>query len=552
MLTKDLLNITDNNISIAIKPLKKEIKAADIVKLLGQIKKNQFMTLDDGINEAVKLFKEITNSKSISSDKEIVIAQATDAVLLLEVSDNDMRVTATVTSSWGGKDISTADLVSKLTQQNITYGLASDQFDKHIRFANFQDAGKTYSFEVASGIPATHGINSTFTRVIKTFEERELAPQESSNGKVDMHNLGQIQTVIANTILVIRTPATKGVNGMNVYGHEVPTQDGENIPFTINIGTEISPDDTDALISTYEGIPYLQDGNIAINDVLTVDNVDINLGNIDFIGDVVIKGNVHEGMSVISHGNILVEGGVNSANLQADGDITIKKGVQGKTQEEDKTLACHIKAGGSISAQYMQYSDIQANNDITIETQLLHCQVRAGNNVIVENASQNKGTIFGGSIIASNKISTIDLGAQGGSKTHLKINGSLLSSRKEILNQKNSLSKNLPVLQQLIAAHDKVSLIKSKQQQQELLDKLQKNIDKKIASIVEAKKKITDLTQQIDNVQQQMSIIVKGTVYDGVHVVMDKYSSKTLAQYKAIKVSLKNNEVIFSPLNKNQ
>jgi len=551
MLTKDLLIITDNDISIAIKPLQKEIKAVDIVKLLGQIKNNQFMTLDDGISQAVESFKNITN-KNPSLHKEIIIAKAADAVLLLEVSDNDMRVMATVTSSWGGKDISTTDLVSKLTQQNITYGLASDQFDKHIRFANFQDAGKTYSFEVAAGIPAIHGVDSTFTRVIKTFEERELTPQESSNGKVDMHNLGQIQTVTANTILVIRTPATKGVNGRNVYDQEVPTQDGENIPFTINIGTEISPDDNDALISTHEGIPFLQDGNIGINDVLTVDSVDINLGNIDFIGDVVVKGNVHEGMSVISHGNILVEGGVNSANLKADGNITIKKGVQGKIQEEDHTLACHIEAGGSISAQYIQYSDVNAGYNVIVETQLLHCQVQAGDSVIVENSSQNKGTIFGGNIVATNNISTIDLGAQGGSKTHLKVNGKLVNSRREIINYKNLLSKDLPVLQQLIAAHDKVSLIKSKQQQHELLDKLKQNIDKKVTSIVKAKKQITHLTQQIDNAQQQMSIIVKGTVYDGVHIVIDKYSSQALAKYKAIKVSLKNNEIIFSPLDENK
>ena len=549
MLTKDLLNTTNTQISISIKPLNKEVTVVDIVNLLRQLKNNQFMNFDDGISEAVKCFKNMTNDAPTPPHKEIVIAKAVDAILLLDVSDDDMLVTATVTSSWGGNDLSKSDLIAKLAEQEITYGLASDQFDKHIRFANFQDAGKTYSFEVAAGIPATHGIDSTFTRIIKTFEERELTPQESSNGKVDMHNLGQIQTVAIDTVLVTRTPATKGVNGMNVYGNEVATQDGNNIPFTINLGTKISPDDDNILISTLNGIPFLQDGYIGINDVLTIDTVDVNMGNIDFIGDVIVKGNIHEGMTVISQGNISVEGGISSATLQADGDIIIKNGVQGKVQEEDKKLACHITAGGSVSAQYIQYSNVKAGNNITVETQLLHCQVQAGDSVIVENSSQNKGTIFGGKIEAVNTISTIELGAHGGSKTYLKINGKLASSRKEIIVNKNSLSQDLPVLQKLIAAHEKVSLIKSKQQQHELLAKLKHKIDQKVATIVEAKKNIAHFTTQIDNIQQQMSIIVKGTVYDGVHVAIDKYDSQALAQYKAIKVSLKNNEITFSPLN---
>lgn len=548
MLTKDVLNITDNNISIVISPLKQEVKAVNIIKLLRQLKNNQFMDLEDGINEAVECFKNVANDKSPSSRKEVIIAKAIDATLSFEVSNNDMLATATIISSWGGKDLSTADLISKLTEHNIIYGLASDQFDKHIRFANFQEPGKEYTFEVAAGIAAVDGKDATFTRLIETLEERKLTPQQTSNGKVDMHNLGHIQTVSANTVLVIRTPATKCKNGLNVYGVEITTQDGNNLPFTINIGTGVSPDDENVLISTLEGIPFLQDGRIGINDVLTVDNVDINFGNIEFVGDVVVKGDIHEGMTVISHGNISVAGGVHSANLKADGDITIKNGVQGKIQEEDNTLACHIEAGGSISAQYIQYSHITSGSNVNVETQLLHCQVQAGDSVIVENSSQNKGTIFGGKIIAKNTISTIELGAHGGSKTFLKINGKLTNSRKEIANNQSLLTKDLAVLQQLIAAHEKVSLIKSKQEKQQLLDKLKQNIDKKVANIVEMKKSISHTSQQIENAQQKMSIIVKGCVYDAVHIVIDKYESQNLEQYKAVKVSLKDKEIIFSPL----
>ncbi|OIQ46957.1 MAG: hypothetical protein BM565_08975 [Gammaproteobacteria bacterium MedPE] len=547
MLSQDTLEISADKISIAITPQENEIKAIEICQLLRRLKNNDLMELDENITKAADMINKLTRDHTADVVSDIVIAQAKDASLSVEIVNEDMKAVITVNAPWGGNTVRLKDLEHFIKLQGIKAGVLSDTFSTHLKAAEKLKPGQTYQFDAAIGQPAINGNNSQFKILVSTMEERELKPQQRANGKVDMHDLGKVATVAVNSPLIERIPATLGTEGFTVLGKVLPAIAGESIDFPTTDGTQISKDNDNLLVSALEGIPRLHQGSIAINDVLKVKNVDIGFGNINYKGNVIVQGDVCEGMTVESQGDITVGGCVNSATLIAGGNIVVEQGIFGKKRREDESLTCHVQAQGSINAQYMQYAKVTAGVNVHAQTQLLHCVVIADDSVIVANKGLNKGTIFGGSVEAKNKVSCIELGGNAGSKTVISLNAKLDTIREEIDAHQSTLNKEFPVLQQLIAAHDKVKTLDSAQQKQ-LLSKLKRNIDKKVAIIVDIKKKMAIANEHIQAEQDAMSIVAKHTLYDGVKIKMDKQDSQTLQQYKAIKITLVSGAITIAPI----
>ncbi|MGB1298339.1 MAG: FapA family protein [Psychrobium sp.] len=548
MLSKDTLDISSEKISINIVAQESEIKAIEICQLLRRLKNNDLMELDENIAQAADMINQLTRDHTANVVSDIVIAQAKDASLSVEILNDDMKAAITVNAPWGGKSVRKSDLTHFIKMQGITNGILEQQFDDHIKAAEKLKPGQTYQFDAAIGQPATNGNNCEFKILVGTMEDRELKPQQRANGKVDMHDLGEVTTVAVNTPLIERIPPTEGKAGYTIFGKALAPTPGESFEFTVNDGTQISPDNNNLLVSAIEGVPRLYQGSIAINDTLKVKNVDIGFGNIDYKGNVVVQGDVCEGMTVKSQGDITIGGCINSATLIAGGNIIVEQGIFGKKRRADESLTCHVEAQGSINAQYMQYANISAGVNVEAQTQVLHCHVTAGDSVKAANKAATKGTIFGGNITAKNKVSCVELGGNAGSKTELTLTAELCDVREQLDAHQDSLNKEFAVLQQLISAHDKVKGIDSKQEKKQLLGKLKRNIDKKVAIIVSLKKAMATLNEQIAQARESMSIVAKKTLYDGVKITMDNCESQTLEQYHAIKITLSNGTIAIGSL----
>ncbi|MCG7530192.1 FapA family protein [Psychrobium sp. MM17-31] len=548
MLSKDTLDISNDKISINIVAQESEIKAIEICQLLRRLKNNDLMELDENIAQAADMINQLTRDHTANVVSDIVIAQAKDASLSVEIINDDMKAIVTVNAPWGGKHVRKKDLEHFIVLQGITSGIQTEYFDEHLKAAEKLKPGQTYQFDAAIGQAAIDGNDSEFKILVGTMEDRELKPQQRANGKVDMHDLGEVTTVAVNTPLIERIPPTEGKAGFTVFGKALAPTPGETFEFTVNDGTQISSDNSNLLVSAIEGVPRLYQGSIAINDTLKVKNVDIGFGNIDYKGNVVVQGDVCEGMTVKTQGDITIGGCVNSATLIAGGNIIVEQGIFGKKRREDESLTCHVEAEGSVSAQYMQYAELSAGVNVEAQTQLLHCHVTAGDSVKAANKGATKGTIFGGHITAKNKVSCVELGGNAGSKTELTLTAELGSVREKLDAHQETLNKEFKVLQQLIAAHDKVKGIDSKQEKKQLLSKLKRNIDKKVAIIVSVKKTMASLNEQIAQARESMSIVTKKTLYDGVKITMDNCESQTLEQYKAIKITLSDGAITIGSL----
>ena len=113
------------------------------------------------------------------------------------------------------------------------------------------------------------------------------------------------------------------------------------------------------LYSTIDGMVVRTDRDkINVFPVYEVNgNVDYNIGNIDFIGTVVIRGNVLPGFKIRAAGDIRVTGGVEAAELEAEGSIDIIAGIVGQNK-------AFIKAGKNVKSSFIQDATIEVAGEL--------------------------------------------------------------------------------------------------------------------------------------------------------------------------------------------
>jgi len=563
MLTDDDLIISPDKTEILIKiqAQKSEIKAVEISQLIGRSELAQLFRLDDNIIKAADLINLATQELALDPDSKtattqtqsMVIAKKINAEIEIEFSEDEMKAYAVITAPYAGTAVDASDLMVILSQHNLTQSLHEEGLEEFLKAANSAEPGTKSSYHVLSGILPIDGDDSRFEVLVDTMEHRTLKPQKSRNGKVNMHELGDILTVKVGSELILRHLPTPGVPGMTVLGEPVAPKAGHLHEFFVGDGTAISSDDPNMLIADRVGIPRAIAEGLVIDDVLVIDNVDVGFGNVRFEGSVMISGDVCDGMKVVSNGDITVGGSVSSATLEAKGNISVANGIVGKIDKSNPDkFTCKISAGGTVNAKFIQYCDINSGHDIVASTHILHSTIKSGGNVKVANSTNSKGTLFGGSVVAAQKISAIELGGNSGSKTSLTIEGPLPALRQESVEINQKLQNEHALLKRLLAAHEKVGHLDKGQKKQQLLHQLKRNVDTKIEIVVAIQAKKIANDKEISAFLSQATISSLRTLQHGVQFEIDGKKITTQRSYKQTVTRISKGKLLISPINKEQ
>ena len=212
---------------------------------------------------------------------------------------------------------------------------------------------------------------------------------------------------------------------------------------------------------------------MAVDEVLVIKGVDARYGHVNFSGSVVISGNVSEGMQVKAGGDINVAGFVESASLEAGGDIVVGRGIIGRQLGGfGQTCSCVVRARGNIGAKFVQYAQLSSDKDVLVASQLLHSQVTALGSVRVLDPSGRKGTLVGGQIQAGEQIEAAILGAQADNSTELMIEGIFGALKKQQKSIQMQLANTQDVIKQVEEAHSKLVLMPAGPKKDELAVKL--------------------------------------------------------------------------------
>jgi len=394
------------------------LTSSHINELITQSPYRNFFPDSKVINDAVTLINKLCGKDDGANAHTFVIAEKHDAKLAINISTDKMQAEMVLTADWGGKEITLDEVLAELKTQNIQFGVDSKVIISQLKILKITPPGEQLESIIAIGKPAIDGEDAYLERKVSLAKERLLQPQKRTNDTVDMRDLGAIIMVKPNDLLMLKVPAKQGVKGADVQAKELPAKVGKDVKLIPGKGTELDPQNKLRLLATVVGLPIESNNGMQIDNVLTVKDVDVTYGHIEFEGSILITGDIQSGMHVKSSGDITIMGFVDSATLEAGGDITVNKSIVGHVMP-DGSLSAKATAKGHISAQFVQYAELHSDFDITVMKQLLHSQVHTERALIVSDESQRRGDLIGGIIHAEKGVKAVNIGATAGAKTEI-------------------------------------------------------------------------------------------------------------------------------------
>lgn len=428
--------------------------------------------------------------------------------LKLEVSRDSMEAYLSIVPPTT-REGSWPDLVQAkqlIRQEVITYGCLDEQIERVV------NERITSPVLIAKGLPPIQGEDASMEFLFAT--ERQMAlPKEGEDGRVDFREISVIQNVHKDQVLAVKTPATKGTLGRDVHAREVQPKPGKDKTLALGRNVAWSGDGLQ-LIATADGEPTLLGNRVSVLSVHEVPGgVNFRSGNIDFSGNVVIRGNVETGFSVKAEGDVTVAGNIEAAMIYCGGSLIVMGGIIG----QDKT---EIKCGGNLSANYMERAAAEAGGDIKVRDAIMHSRVSAGGSVIL---TGRKGLLVGGLCRAGEQIELQVLGSRLGTATEIEV-GVNPGIRIELLRVEEELKKGLENIDKsskiLTLLEREQSTAPERLEMRERLSKTVAALSQENASLEKRRLELIDEIQT--RYQDRGRIKVRDTIFPGVRVSIGK------------------------------
>lgn len=394
---------------------------------------------------------------------------------------------------------------------------------------------------IARGKAPIPGKNAWIEFTCQTASQ-EGKPKELEDGRVDFYNVTTIANVTRGQLLARKHPPVPGVEGTTVTGEKVAPPPAKDIVLRPGKNVVLSEDKTQ-LYATIDGqVSLTENQKINVFPVYEVKgDVNFNVGNIDFVGTVVIRGNVPTGFRVRASGDIRIYGSVEGAEIEAGGTIEIKNGIAA----QDKG---YVKAGVDLICSYIQNGNVSAGRDVIVYQSIMFSQVRAGKSVI---CTRTKGIIIGGTIQAGEKITARVIGNQSSTPTVLEVGGrpelrnELQQINQQMQNNYGSLRKTqqaLSVLDQIVQAQG--SLPPEKKAMQVKLTNTRIMLEKELKELEERKNEIeAELEADYPAV-----VTAEVVMYPGIKLVFGKLVRFIKQEFSRARFLVVDGEITSTPL----
>jgi uncharacterized protein (DUF342 family) len=318
-----------------------------------------------------------------------------DSMAQVEIDDSEMHVFITVIPPGeGGADITFDGYHSLLTQYRVYHGINEERLTELADKPIYRE-----KIEVAEGIKPVNGRDAYIHYNFET-DQTKIRLKEGANGKINFKELNIIKNVVQNQELAKKMPPEDGEDGKTVTGKILHAKAGSDIPLPLGSNVHVGPDG-DTILADINGQVILANGKINVEPILNIEgDVNLKTGNIIFLGTVIISGNVEDSFSVKAAGNIEVKGTVGKAELDAEGDIIIYQGINGKSGGK-------IRAGRSIWSRFIENANIEAGNMVVVTDGIINSQIDALKSIVCQGKRAN---IMGGRLRAGEEINANVIG----------------------------------------------------------------------------------------------------------------------------------------------
>lgn len=398
---------------------------------------------------------------------------------------------------------------------------------------------KIYEREVrvAVGKKPVDGIDGYYEYEFNSdFSKR---PKVREDGTVDYWSMNLIETVTEGQEIAKYHPAIPGEPGVDVKGKTVSEKRGRELPPLKGKGFERS-DDNLTYIASITGKITKQNERITILPIYEISgDVDISVGNIDFVGDVVIHGNVCNGVSIKSTGNITIDGVVEAAQIYAEKDIILRSGMLGGSKSS-------IYAKGNLFAKFVEYTTVEVCGNIEADV-FMDCEVTCDGYLTM---TGKRAKIISGHVYAAYGIDANDIGNIAEANTYVAVGvgskeeAKLAALQKKIEEYEKTLAKMERALKQfeLLEEEKGVSYKNDPRRMQLLRERI-----KYIATINADKAERESLEELVENASHA-TVKVNNNVYPGVLVKIGDLLTSVKVQQGNLEFVKRVDHIVMSAL----
>ena len=398
------------------------------------------------------------------------------------------------------------EIIGELVRAGVKYGLQEDTLNELMTERVF-----CTPVILAKATPPVEGKDAKITYHFNT--DLTAKPKMLEDGSVDFHTLDTICPVRAGDLLAELEPAVQGRPGIDVCGKPIKPVKVNNLILRHANRIHLSEDGL-KMYSDVNGHVSLVDDKVFVSDTYEVPaDVDSSTGDIVCEGNVLVKGNVRTGFKIEAKGDVIVNGVVEGAEIQAGGQIILMRGIQGMSRGK-------LIAGGNVISKFIESAEVISRYGYVQSEAILHSQVSAKTDVIV---GGKKGFISGGSTRCSQMIEAKTVGSNMGTTTLLEV-----GVDPTVAEEFRRLEKQMPELEaEKTACMQNLALLAKRLKQGEQLpvDKLLllKQSQKRVAEI---DAQMEEIDNRLDELQDDMEmkengmIKVSQTAYSGCKITI--------------------------------
>ena len=300
-------------------------------------------------------------------------------------------------------------------------------------------------------------------------------------------------------------------------------------------------------VAEVEGFVHVRAGKVSVHELLVIDgDVGFDTGNLDYAGDICVRGSAGKGYTVKAGGDITVVGTVEvGCTLVARADVTVGRGVHGRKTK--------VIAMGDVYVRHVEQASVHALGDIRAGHHVLDATLRAGGRVAVNKGDGEWGGMLrGGQSWARRGMEVYRAGDASGASTQLyagldpeqakkldELQRKLMELTKHIERHLAKFSMqhvDVPQIQRLLAA--------STGPQRKLLAATAR----KLGELLQANKQLLDERASIENamVQELDDAVVKiqEMVYPGVAVRIGDHTRRVREAAETLSFHVENDALV--------
>lgn len=301
----------------------------------------------------------------------------------VKITPDKLRAHLIVESTDELKNIQVDDLVRFINSKGVIYGIKINEIQ------NLVENPQEGEFLIAEGNPPIDGEDGYIS-----FE-------------FDVSKRTLVRNVKAGEKIATIYPPTSGVDGIGVNGEVLKAKSGKSPNVFLGQNVAFSDSDKSVIVATSDGnLVINEDETIEVTPVIKIDgNIDVSFGEVNFVGTIIVSGDIKSGSKVKVGKNLEVYGNIEDAEVEVKGNALIGGGFIGYGKGR---LYVH----GDASLRYITNQSLIVDGNLTIKREAVNANIVCGGKIIAKDA-----VIIGGTIMCKGEVEAKSIGGAEYSRT---------------------------------------------------------------------------------------------------------------------------------------